>query len=206
VNVAELHDASDAQLVVSIARADQSALAELYRRHGGASLALAIRLLGDRSGAQDVVQDVFVQLWNDPQRFDPARGGLRSWLLMKTHTKAVDAIRSSQSRHLRETKDINDRSSQKYDLELQVWDLAVADRVKHALSTLSEVERRAIDLAYFGGYSYREVAAILEQPEGTVKSRIRSGLKMMRRHLHDIVDDVSAAKSDEQAQLNVGWT
>ncbi len=183
---AEYTEASDAQLVVAVARTDQAALAELYRRHGGATLALASRLLNDRSLAQDVVQEVFLLLWNDPQRFDPDRGALRSWLMMKTHTKAVDAVRSTSARSLRENRELNDRSSEPYDLELQVWDLAIADRVQHALGALSEMERRAIDLAYFGGYSYREVAELLNQPEGTVKSRIRSGLKAMRRHLHDL--------------------
>ena len=183
---AEYTDASDAQLVVAVARTDQSALAELYRRHGGATLALAARLLNDRAVAQDVVQEVFLLLWNEPQRFDPDRGALRSWLMMKTHTKAVDAVRSISSRTVRENRELNERLSEPYDLELQVWDLAVADRVQHALGALNEGERRAIDLAYFGGYSYREVAEILKQPEGTVKSRIRSGLKTVRRHLHDL--------------------
>ena len=185
----ELFEASDAQLVVAVAQADQAALAELYRRHGGATLALASRLLNDRSMAQDVVQEVFLYLWNQPRQFDANRGALRSWLMMKTHTKAVDALRSSQSRGQRETRDINDRTSQTYDLELQVWDLAVADRVRNALGELTDGERRAVDLAYFGGYSYREVAEILDQPEGTVKSRIRSGLKSMRRHLLDLAHD-----------------
>jgi RNA polymerase sigma-70 factor, ECF subfamily len=185
----EYTSASDAQLVVAVARADQRALAELYRRHGGATLALASRLLNDRSVAQDVVQEVFLLLWNEPQRFDPSRGQLRSWLMMKTHTKAVDAVRSSSSRTNRENRELNDRSAEPYDLELQVWDLAVADRVQQALGSLSEIERRAIDLAYFGGYSYREVASMLSEPEGTIKSRIRSGLKTMRRHLHDVGTD-----------------
>lgn len=189
MTTAELHVASDAQLVVAVAQGEQQALAELYRRHGGATLALASRLLNDRSSAQDVVQEVFIHLWNQPQQFDANRGALRSWLMMKAHTKAVDALRSSQSRSNREHREINDRSAGSYDLELQVWDLAVADRVKCALSELSETERRAVDLAYFGGYSYREVAEILDQPEGTIKSRIRSGLKVMRRHLLDLGHD-----------------
>lgn len=203
-------DASDAQLVVAVAKADQRALAELYRRHGGATLALAGRLLNDRALAQDVVQEVFLLLWNEPQRFDPDRGALRSWLMMKTHTKAVDAIRSTSSRATRENRDLNDRASERYDLELEVWDLAVADRVKAALGSLSEMERRSIDLAYFGGYSYREVAELLGQPEGTVKSRIRSGLKAMRRHLHDLshLDHQNDPQSPAQRRMSTrspGW-
>ena len=207
---AEYTDASDAQLVVAVARTDQSALAELYRRHGGATLALAARLLNDRAVAQDVVQEVFLLLWNEPQRFDPDRGALRSWLMMKTHTKAVDAVRSISSRTMRENKELNERLSEPYDLELQVWDLAVADRVQHALGALTEGERRAIDLAYFGGYSYREVAQLLDQPEGTVKSRIRSGLKTMRRHLHDLAtsehhDDPQLPELRRKGTTTPGW-
>ena len=205
----EIHDASDAQLVVAVAQAERSALAELYRRHGGATLALASRLLNDRSSAQDVVQEVFLYLWNQPQQFDANRGALRSWLMMKTHTKAVDALRSSQSRSQREYRNINDRSNDSYDLELQVWDLSVADRIKSALGELSEGERRAVDLAYFGGYSYREVAEILDQPEGTVKSRIRSGLKSMRRHLldlgHDHDHDQDHDHDRASGHLSPGW-
>ena len=206
----EYTDAGDAQLVVAVARSDQSALAELYRRHGGATLALAARLINDRAVAQDVVQEVFLLLWNEPQRFDPDRGALRSWLMMKTHTKAVDAVRSSSSRTLRENRELNDRLAEPYDLELQVWDLAIADRVQHALGSLSEGERRAIDLAYFGGYSYREVAQILDQPEGTVKSRIRSGLKSMRRHLHDLAnsehhDDPQLPEQRRTGTATPGW-
>lgn len=198
----EIQDASDAQLVVAVAQSDQAALAELYRRHGGATLALASRLLNDRTMAQDVVQEVFVYLWNQPTQFDANRGALRSWLMMKTHTKAVDALRSSHSRSQREFRDINDRSSVDYDLELQVWDLAVADRVKSALGELSEGERRAVDLAYFGGYSYREVAEILDQPEGTIKSRIRSGLKSMRRHLLDLGHETSDVENPSSKDGN----
>ncbi len=203
---AEYTDASDAQLVVAVARTDQSALAELYRRHGGATLALAARLLNDRAVAQDVVQEVFLLLWNEPQRFDPDRGALRSWLMMKTHTKAVDAVRSMSSRNVRENRELNERLSEPYDLELQVWDLAVADRVQHALGSLSEGERRAIDLAYFGGYSYREVAEILNQPEGTVKSRIRNGLKSMRRHLHDLAHNEHHEDPQLPEQRRTGTT
>lgn len=203
---AEYTDASDSQLVVAVARTDQSALAELYRRHGGATLALAARLLNDRAVAQDVVQEVFLLLWNEPQRFDPERGALRSWLMMKTHTKAVDSVRSMSSRSVREHRELNERLSEPYDLELQVWDLAVADRVQHALGSLSEGERRAIDLAYFGGYSYREVAEILNQPEGTVKSRIRTGLKSMRRHLHDLAHNEHQVDPQSLEQRRTGNT
>ncbi len=175
-----LQDVSDSALVVAIGRWRQDALAESYRRHAGAVFALARRLLRDRATAEEVVQEVFLRLWNSPDKFDPERGSLRSYLLAQTHGRAVDLLRSETSRRRREEKDVREAAEAGYDIEHEVWDMAVAERVKEAVFSLPEDERRAIDLAYFGGHTYREVAIILEAPEGTVKSRIRSGLRRLR--------------------------
>jgi RNA polymerase sigma-70 factor (ECF subfamily) len=180
----DLRDHSDATLVVAIARYKQDALAEVFRRHGGAVFALAGRVMGDRGSAEEVLQEVMLKLWSEPDRFDPDRGSLRSFLLTQTHRRAVDALRSSGSRQRRESVDFaRGRAEGSYDLEREVWDLAMAEHVKNALHSLPEGERDAIELAYFGGYSYREVALMLAQPEGTVKSRIRSGLRRLRSAL-----------------------
>ncbi len=179
----DVHDLSDATLVVGIGRWRQEALAEAYRRHAGAVFALARRLLSEGSLAEEIVQEVFLRLWNDPDRFDPERGSLRSFLLAQTHGRAVDMLRSETSRRRREERDARRTAESGYDLEHEVWDLAVADHVKDALATLSDDERRPIELAYFGGHTYREVAMILGQPEGTVKSRIRLGLSSLRSAL-----------------------
>jgi RNA polymerase sigma-70 factor (ECF subfamily) len=180
VNTEDLRLASDPQLVVAIGRFQQDALAEVYRRHAGAAFGLARRIAGDRTLAEEVVQEVFLRLWNDPDRFDPARGSLRSYLLAQTHGRSVDLIRSESSRRAREAREALLTSDGTYDLEREVWDLTQAEHVREALTQLSTSERDAIELAYFGGHTYREVATLLGEPEGTVKSRIRSGLNRLR--------------------------
>jgi RNA polymerase sigma-70 factor (ECF subfamily) len=186
-----MSDVSDAGLVVAIGRWHEDAMAEIFRRHAGAVFALARRVLGDPSRAEEIVQEVFVRLWNQPERFDPERGSLRSFLLAQTHGRAVDVLRSDGARKQREERDARAAAESGYDLEHEVWDLAVAERVRDAVSGLPEDERRAIELAYFGGRTYKEVATELGAPEGTVKSRIRSGLKRMRSLLADTTIGVS---------------
>ncbi len=180
-----LHEASDATLVIAISRYEERALAEAYRRHAGAVFGLARRLLHDPVLAEEVVQEVYLRLWNSPTKFDPERGSLRSYLLAQCHGRSVDLLRSESARRQREQRDARSTAEAGYDLEHEVLDLAVADRVKGAMAELHENERRAIELAYLGGHTYREVAVLLGEPEGTVKSRIRSGLKKMRVNLVD---------------------
>ncbi len=173
----------DAQLVVAVARYGEDALAELFRRHAPAVLSLARRVTGDAGTAEDVVQEVFLRLWNQPDRFDPGRGSLRSYLLAQAHSRAVDIVRSRAARARREEREARAAANAGYDLEREVWDLAVADQVAQALASLPTEERAAIELAYYDGHTYREVATILSQPEGTVKSRIRNGMRRMRSSL-----------------------
>ncbi|HEX2042724.1 MAG TPA: sigma-70 family RNA polymerase sigma factor [Acidimicrobiales bacterium] len=181
-----LEDASDAALVVAIGRWREDALAEAYRRHAGAAFALARRVLGDKERAEEVLQEVFLRLWHQPDRFDAERGTLRSFLLAQTHGRAVDLLRSETSRRRREERDARRTAESPPDIEREVVDLTVAERVKGVVATLPPEERHAIELAYFGGHTYREVAVLLEAPEGTVKSRIRSGLRRMRTSLTDV--------------------
>ena len=179
----DVRDVGDAALVVAIGRWREDALAEAYRRHAGAVYALACRVLSDGALAEEVVQEVFLRLWRQPDRFDPDRGSLRAFLLAHAHGRAIDALRSESSRRRREEREARSTAEAGYDLEREVWDLAVAERVKDALVRLPAEERRAIELAYFDGHTYREVATLLGQPEGTVKSRIRTGLRRLQVRL-----------------------
>jgi RNA polymerase sigma-70 factor, ECF subfamily len=192
---------SDTSLVIAVGRFDQQALAEIYRRHGGPVHNLAVRVLQDHQLADDITQDVFVELWNDPTRYDADRASLRSWLLMKAHGRAVDLVRAEEARRKRTERQLNDRvtsseRTERYDLDREVWDLAVADRVQVALKELGAAERKAITLAYFGGHSYRTVAEMLGEAEGTTKSRIRNGLKLMSRKLRDLDDSHHDTKNE----------
>ena len=180
-----LLDLSDAGLVIAVSRYRQEALAEAYRRHAGAVFGLARRLLSDEAHAEEIVQEVFLRLWNQPEKYDPERGTLRSFLLAQCHGRSVDMLRSDTARRRREELDLRRTAESGYDLEHEVWDLTVADTMRDAMAALPDGEREAIELAYWGGHSYREVAEVLGQPEGTVKSRIRAGLKRLRSELAD---------------------
>jgi RNA polymerase sigma-70 factor, ECF subfamily len=175
--------ADDPRLAAAVVARDERALAELYRRHGGTCLALARRVLSDRVLGEEVVQEVFVRMWRAPERYDAARGSMRSFLLAQVHGRSVDLLRAENARRAREQRDSLRTPRVDDDLEREVVDLAEAEAVRRALATLSDGERAAIELAYFGGSTYKEVAVLLEQPEGTVKSRIRSGLLRLRAAL-----------------------
>lgn len=174
---------SDASLAMAMARYQQDALAEAYRRHAGAVYGLARRLLTNQAQAEEVVQEIFLRLWNDPGRFDPERGSLRSFLLTQTHGRSVDLLRGETARRRREEREASFNARPAYELDREVWDLALAGHVREAMANLQDGEREAIELAYFGGHTYREVATMLGQAEGTVKSRIRAGLKRLRAEL-----------------------
>lgn len=178
-----LDDRSDAALVVSLARFDQAALASIYERHGGAVFALARRLLRDRTLAEEVTQEIFMRLWNRPERFDPDRGSLRAFLLADTHGRSIDLIRAERSRRAREEREAMLTPAATTSVETEVLSRATSEHVRAAIETLGEGERRAIELAYFGGMTYREVAGHLGEPEGTVKSRIRTGMRRLRAEL-----------------------
>jgi RNA polymerase sigma-70 factor (ECF subfamily) len=180
-----LEDVDDGQLVVAIAGGDDAAMAEVVRRHREPVVAFARRLVGDHARAEEIGQEVFVRLWERADRFDPQRGVLRAFLLAMAHGRALDVVRSDVARHRREERDVVGVRSSGRGADDQVVARSVAEAVRNALSLIPESERRAVQLAYFDGQSYRAVASTLGEPEGTVKSRIRSGLARLRTALAD---------------------
>jgi RNA polymerase sigma-70 factor (ECF subfamily) len=179
----QVEEASDAQLITTLARCGDTGLAELYRRHAAAVYGLARSLLKSPAEAEDVTQEVFLRLWTQPDCFDPIRGTLRSFLLTQTHARAVDAIRALDARRRREVASAHLLAKPACDIFHQVWEPSRSDCLARALEEIPMEERRAIELAYFGGHTYVEVAELLRQPEGTIKSRIRNGMRRMREVL-----------------------
>ncbi len=179
----QLGQRSDAALAAGVAQRDTGALGEMYRRHAGAVFALARRLTNDGHAAEDVCQTVFTSVWTAPERFDPERGTVRAWLLAQAHGRAVDHVRSERARRRRQTRDARLAPLAAADVETSVQRAELVDGVRRAIESLPAHEREPVVLAYFGGRSYRAVAELLGQPEGTVKSRIRAGLAQLRRSL-----------------------
>ena len=172
--------ASDQELADAIIDRSEAVLGEAYRRHSAAVYGLAKRVIRNQALAEDVVQEVFLRLWNHPEKFDASRGSIRSFLLAHTHGRSVDIIRSETSRRNREDREATLTAQAGPSIDEEVWQMALADKVQQALQSLPQTERSVIELAYFGGLTYRQVAVHLELPEGTVKSRIRSGLKRLQ--------------------------
>jgi RNA polymerase sigma factor (sigma-70 family) len=146
---------------------EERALAEVFDQLSSFVFGLARRVIGDPRAAEDVTQDVFLHLWEHPEAFEPARGSLRTWLGTLAHRRAVDHVRREESRRRRTERDAGRRPPA----------IVTAERVRAALDALPEEQRRCIQLAYFGGKTYREVAEALGIPEGTAKSRLRLGLR-----------------------------
>jgi RNA polymerase sigma-70 factor (ECF subfamily) len=174
---------TDARLVGAVAGRSERALAELYGRHGGDVWSLTLRVCRDRELAQDVVQNVFCDLWARPGRFDPARGTFRAWVLAQAHARSVDAVRAEEARRRREHRIAGWAPAPVQEPDSTVLLDAVRDSVRRALDALPATERQAIVLAYLGGTTYREAARRLAIPEGTVKYRIRTGLARLREQL-----------------------
>lgn len=168
----------DAQLAERVADGDESALETIYRTYGGAVNLVARRVLRDEALAEDVVQDVFVTFWKAPDRYDPGRGSLRTFLLTVAHRRAVDVVRSEEARSRREDTSFQ-RPFGEIGLEEEVLARDQSETVRQAVAGLSEEERKAISLAFFGGLTYTQVAEELRTPEGTIKSRIRTGMKKL---------------------------
>lgn len=175
-------DLPDAQLVALVAERDGGALEALYDRYGKPAYSLARRILVDDLLAQDVVQEVFLSLWRDAGRFDPGRGSVATYLLALTHHRAVDVVRREENLRRRRTGDegLATEADPKADVEGAVELSDRQQRVRVALQGLPDAQRQALALAYFGGYTQREVAALVGVPLGTVKTRMAAGMRKLK--------------------------
>jgi RNA polymerase sigma-70 factor, ECF subfamily len=172
---------SDEDLLAAVARGDQRAFAQLYDRHAGLVYGVVKRVLRDPSQSEEVAQEVLVEVWRTATRFDPARGSAQTWMLTMAHRRAIDRVRSEQA-----SRDRNDRIGQR-DQSRPFDEVAEAvevrfehEQVREALSALTDLQREAVELAYYNGYTYREVAELLDTPLGTIKTRMRDGLIRLR--------------------------
>jgi RNA polymerase sigma-70 factor, ECF subfamily len=184
-----LKDSNDSCLVALVAEGNEDALREIVCRYGQAVFGLARRILHDESLAQDIAQEVFVGLWQRHDRFDATRGSLRNLLMSQTHGRSVDLIRSRHARQAREEKAVGDQPIVVIDIDAALMSRTTATHVRQALLQIPSQEAVAIELAYFGANTYKQVAVLLELPEGTVKARIRSGL----RHLNELLREHDAS-------------
>lgn len=186
-------DVSDAVLALRVGARDPQALETLYDRYVRPCYALARRITTDPTFAQDVVQEVFMAVWRDPSKFDATRGGFGSWLLAMTHHKAVDTVRREETLRRRRAESIDNsdligRSADSPPVEEQAWTHLRGERVRDAMRALPDVQRQALSLAYFGGYTQREIAALTGAPLGTVKTRMLAGMRRMRGKLGGLSD------------------
>lgn len=180
-------DGVDERLLIAVAAQDKQAFRDLYDRFAPLVYGLARRTLRDEHFAQEVVQEVFLEIWRRADRFDPARASARTFVLMMAHRRGVDRVRSEQSNRDRALADARQRASSVASHEDETVDFLHLNHeraaVRDALAVLTELQRQAIELAYFHGFTYPEVAAYLDAPLGTVKSRIRDGLLRLRDEL-----------------------
>jgi RNA polymerase sigma-70 factor (ECF subfamily) len=171
----------DVRLREGLAGGYERALAEAYDAHAAAVYGLALRITGDQGVSEDIAQEVFVELWRRPERYDPQRTRLRSWLCMIARRRAIDWLRrrGTQDHYAHMLAEPATTGG----VEDDVVTASVAKQVRTAVEELPEQHRQVIVLAYYNGLTYREVAKVLDIPEGTAKSRLRSGLRRIAETL-----------------------
>jgi RNA polymerase sigma-70 factor, ECF subfamily len=172
------------ELLQRVASGDQDAFARLYDMLSSRVFGLILRVLVDRSQSEEVLQEVFLEIWQSASRFAPNKGQGRSWVLTMAHRRAIDRVRSSQSASDRDVRvGFRDLEPPRDDVAENVELRLEARRVTEVLAALPESQREAITLAYYGGYSQSEIAAMVGAPLGTIKTRMRDGLTRLRHGL-----------------------
>src|SRR5215213_2140780 len=172
---------ADEDLISMVEAADADAFATLYDRHSRAAFSLAYRMMGERQAAEDLAQDAFLKVWRSASSYRAERGSVRTWILSIVHNRSIDQIRSHASR--RRTQDKIEASaprSQPSEAFAQTWRNSQHDQVREALDTLPPEQLKILELAYFSGYTHVEISELLRLPLGTVKGRVRLGLKKIR--------------------------
>jgi RNA polymerase sigma-70 factor, ECF subfamily len=177
---------ADEELMPWIGRKDAEAFEVFYDRHGGAAFSLAYRILGDRTAAEDCIQEAFISIWRSGGKFDATRGSVRGWTLSVVRNRAIDALRSKAGKAPKLTFD-DDAILEARPAEERTEDEAMrhetATEVRGAISQLPGEQSKVIEMAYFGGFSQSEIAGMLNLPLGTVKGRMRLGLEKIRGQL-----------------------
>ncbi|TFB48858.1 sigma-70 family RNA polymerase sigma factor [Cryobacterium tagatosivorans] len=176
--------ATKEELLGRIAQGDQAAFGELYDQIAPRVLGLVKRLLVDHAQSEEVTQEIFLEIWQTATRYEAKRGGASTWIMTMAHRRAVDRIRASQAGRDRDTKiGIRDLVAP-YDHVSETVEVRIEhERVKKAMSRLTELQREAVSLAYYGGFSHSEVAERLQIPLGTVKTRLSDGMIRLRDEL-----------------------
>jgi len=169
--------ADDNALVLAIRSGDQSAMATLYERYSSVVYSVALRVLGDTGAAEDILQDVFMQLWRKPGAFDASRGNLGAWLAVITRNRSIDLLRKRRP----EGDFENVVLSVEPDLATEADRSRAAEKVRAVLAAMPDTQRKALELAYFEGLTHTEIAAKTGEPLGTIKTRIRAGLLALRK-------------------------
>ncbi len=174
---------ADEDLISLVETGDAEAFATLYERHSRAAYSLAYRMMGERQASEDLTQDAFIKVWRGAGSYRSERGSVRTWILSIVHNRGIDQLRSHASR--RRTQDKIEASaarSQPSDAFAETWRNAQREQVREALSTLPGEQLKILELAYFSGYTHVEIADLLGLPLGTVKGRMRLGLKKIRTY------------------------
>lgn len=173
----------DRRAIEAIARGDEDAFRELFARYAPAAKGLATRVIGDQAIAEEVVQDVFLAVWNKARSYDAERGAVRSWILMQTHHRAVDIVRAEDARRRRSEVHAGPQQEARApeDVVEEVWLAERRAAIQAAWGELTDDQRQVLELSYFKGMSQSEVAAATDTPLGTVKSRALAGLRTLRR-------------------------